>query len=71
MSVPYLITRTRLARPDGARRWDRAYQLLLQWGNQQSMGANCAPITTQKEYQDERRLLCAGLDPSSTNHPHD
>jgi hypothetical protein len=71
MSAPWSIKRSSVARPDGARRWDTAYQLLLQWGKQQPTGALAAPGTTQKEESHEYRLLRPGLDPPTTADPHD
>jgi hypothetical protein len=42
--------------PDGQRRWDRAYQLLLRW----TMAANQPP--KEEEGSDASSVLRAGLD---------
>ena len=53
--------------PDGQRRWDRAYQLLLQWA--ESLKLEQAPMALpafylMQEVYDESRCVCARLDPT-------
>ena len=57
-------------RTDGQRRWDIAYQRLLQWTQAVAAGPDQgpAPITTQ-EVNDESRHLCPCLDPTPTTEP--
>ena len=42
------------AKPDGQRRWDRAYQLLLNWTLTTTMAT--------REAEDERGDVCAGIE---------
>lgn len=67
----WAIRRTLVQRVDGQRRWDIAYQRLLQWT--QNVAAvpdeSTAPITTQ-EVKDESRHLCPCIDPTPTTEPN-
>jgi hypothetical protein len=58
------VRRQRLAAPDGARRWDRAYALILSWGlpaAQDAVGTGITSRATQ-EVSHENGGLRAGLD---------
>src|SRR5262245_37559219 len=70
--------RQTLPQPDGQRRWDRAYQLLLEWTTTsetaQMTNATADPPTspavadrrsTQEVKQDASRPVCACLDPAA------
>ena len=48
---------------DGARRWDQAYQYLLQWAPPTEPSAGPASsLTQQAEVTHEHRDLCPGVD---------
>ena len=64
------VNRTLIARSDGQRRWDYAYQFLLRWAMEQDAGPEPAP-STQQEDRHEHRTLCPGLDPRPTTNPDD
>ena len=57
-----------VSHPDGQRRWDRAYQLLLRWADD-AQTAPPPPITQEDE--DAGCRVCPGLDQSPTSEPHD
>lgn len=67
MKRKWAVCRSLVQRGDGQRRWDIAYQRLLQW-TQKVAGViepGPAPIITQ-EVKDESRSLCAGVDLTTT-----
>ena len=68
MNTPWAVRRTFVARPDGQRRWDYAYQFLLRWAMEQDTGPEPVP-STQPEDPHEYRPLCTGLDPRPTTNP--
>jgi hypothetical protein len=47
MKRAWHILRTTVAHPDGQRRWDRAYQLLLRWADDAT--APSQPLTPQED----------------------
>jgi hypothetical protein len=69
MKPTWKVRRTVAARDDGQRRWDYAYQFLLQWATDASAETCSAPI--QQEEGNECGSLRAGLEPASTPSPHD
>ena len=70
MKQPWEVNRTWIARSDGQRRWDYAYQFLLRSAMEQDTGPEPAP-STQQEHPHEHRPLCPGLDPRPTTNPDD
>ena len=64
MKPDWKVRRTATPRDDGQRRWDYAYQFLLQWAVDMSADIRSAP--TQQEEGNERGTLRSGLDPSPT-----
>jgi hypothetical protein len=56
------LRRILVARDDGDRRWDYAYQFLLQWARERELARQAAPATTQQEEYHADRLVCAGID---------
>ncbi len=68
MHRPWQVHRDTVAHPDGQQRWDRAYQLLLQWADAASVAQ--APAMNQEE-DDAHCAVCAGLDQSSATDTHD
>ncbi len=68
MNRTWQVHREIVAHPDGQRRWDRAYQLLLRWADD-VLTAQPPPIT--QEDDDACCLVCPGLDQSPTADPHD
>lgn len=69
MKPAWKVRRTVAAHDDGQRRWDYAYQFLLQWATDAS--AETCSAATQQEEGNERGSLCAGLQPASTPSPDD
>jgi hypothetical protein len=68
MNRTWQIHRDTVAQPDGQRRWDRAYQLLLRWADE--VLAAQPPALTQED-DDAHRFVRSGLDQSPTADPHD
>jgi hypothetical protein len=64
MKPVWKVQRTVAARDDGQRRWDYAYQFLLQWAMDSSAERRSAP--TQQEESNERGDLRPGLDSTAT-----
>ena len=64
MKPAWKVRRTVAARDDGQRRWDYAYQFLLQWAMDSSAERCSAP--TQQEEGNERGTLRPGLDSTAT-----
>ena len=70
MKTPWQVRRTTVAQPDGARRWDYAYQFLLQWAMEPAAGFWPTPSHSQEEPHGSRSL-CPCLDePSATAADH-
>lgn len=60
--------------PDGAQRWDRAYQHLLQWANAPiPLTPTPPPLSSQppQEVDHASSSLCSGLDPAPSREPND
>ncbi len=68
MGRTWQVHRDVVAHPDGQRRWDRAYQLLLRWADEAGMPT---ASTDDQEDNDAHCLVCPRLDPSPTTDPHD
>ena len=56
------VCRSGMARPDGARRWDLAYQFLLHWAMEVEAGSAPAPSPQPQEDTDGNCTLCPRLD---------
>ena len=69
MKPTWKVQRTVAARDDGQRRWDYAYQFLLQWARLSS--AEMCSAATQQEEGNERGSLRTGLGPAPTPSPDD
>jgi hypothetical protein len=59
------IHRQMIPQPDGQQRWDRAYQLLLQWGNPSTHEAQSAHQIQEKQDEPASCPVCTGLDSQS------
>ena len=64
MKMPWQVRRATVVQHDGERRWDYAYQFLLQWAMEQTAGKSPAPSHHQEESHGSRSLH-ACLDQSS------
>ena len=64
MKPAWKVRRTVAARDDGQRRWDYAYQFLVQWATDAS--AEMCSAATQQEEGNECGTLRSGLEPTST-----
>lgn len=79
MRHQWRLSRTFQEHRDGQRRWDRTYQLLLQWAqasdvppsepSQRPSIALYQPLTTPLEVTHECSDLCPGLDPAANTDP--
>ena len=49
MKTPWEVRRTVVAQHDGERRWDDAYQFLLQWAMEDEAGTRPAPSHPQED----------------------
>ena len=65
MKTPWEVRRTTVTPHDGERRWDYAYQFLLQWAMENDAD-NCSAPLRHQEDRDGNRSLRPGLNKSST-----
>ena len=70
MKTPWQVRRTTVAQHDGERRWDYAYQFLLQWAMEHKAGSCPAPSHHQEESHGSR-FLHPGFNDASTPAPDD
>ena len=66
MKHHWQLTRRYEARSDGQRRWDYAYQFLLQWAMDPDTDTQSVPAPSQQEDSHGNRSVCPGFDPSPT-----
>jgi hypothetical protein len=70
MKTPWAVRHTPVAQHDGERRWDYAYQFLLQWAMADDADNGSAPLPHQEDH-DGNRSLCPSLNqPSTTTTDH-
>ena len=71
MKQKWEVRRTTVERLDGQRRWDIAYQRLLQWANEvEEVPAGGIPDITPQEEQNESCHLCPCFNLTSTTEPN-
>jgi uncharacterized protein (UPF0548 family) len=68
---PWQVTRRGIARSDGERRWDYAYQFLLHWAMETDTGTQPVPSAHAQEDYYGNRPVCPGLDHSPAPRPDD
>jgi SLT domain-containing protein len=68
MNRIWQVRRETVTHPDGQRRWDRAYQLLLRWA---ADTATAQTFSSDQEEPDAHCSLCPRLNQSPTADPHD
>ena len=56
MKTPWEVRRTAVAQHDGERRWDSAYQCLLQWAMEDEAGTRPAPSHHQEDSHGSRSV---------------
>ena len=66
MKTPWQVRRTTVAQHDGERRWDYAYQFLLQWTMEHNAGSWPAPLHPQEDTHGSRSLRPCLNEPSAT-----
>ena len=73
MKRHWKVQRSLVKRLDGQRRWDIAYQRLLQWTNEMNAGPSEGPaaLMTTQEVKNESCPLCPCLDFTATTKPND
>ena len=64
MKMPWQVRRATVVQHDGERRWDYAYQFLLQWAMEQTAGNSPAPSHHQEDSHGSRSIHSC-LDASS------
>lgn len=64
MKIPWQVRRVAVGQSDEDRRWDYAYQFLLQWAMAAAAGSNRAPAHAQEDPHGSRALR-PGLNHSS------
>jgi uncharacterized protein (UPF0548 family) len=70
MNRPWQVRRATVVQHDGERRWDYAYQFLLQWAMAHDAGSHPAPSHHQEEPHGSRSLR-PGVNDASTTAPND
>jgi hypothetical protein len=70
MKMPWQVCRATVGQHDGERRWDYAYQFLLQWAMEHAAGSSPVPSPPQEESHGSRSLR-PGFNDSSTTAPDD
>ena len=68
MKTPWHVRRSTGVQHDGERRWDEAYQFLLQWTMEHEAGTRPAPSHPQEDPHGSRSVR-AGLNAPSTTAP--
>ena len=67
MKSEWRVSRSTIARPDGQRRWDYAYQFLVRWAMEQEPGSKANPLPNQEEQKNGSRPVCSSFDQSTTS----
>jgi len=62
MKSEWSVSRSTIARPDGQRRWDYAYQFLVRWAMAQGASAKPTPLPKQEEQQNGSSPICSSFD---------
>ena len=70
METSWQVRRITVAQHDGERRWDYAYQFLLQWAMEHEAGQRPAPSHDQEETHGSRSLRPCLKQPSTTATDH-
>jgi hypothetical protein len=70
MKTSWQVSRTAVARDDGDRRWDYAYQFLLQWAMEQQVAPCPAPSHPQEDYHGHCPLCPCVDHPATTAADH-
>ncbi len=65
------IARSTLPRPDGAHRWDLAYQFLLRWAMEAEAGSALASLPQPQEESHGNCPVCPRLDQPPAADPND
>ncbi len=68
---PWQVIRSGIARSDGERRWDYAYQFLLQWAMECDTGTQPVSSALAQEDHHGNRSVCPRLDQPPATHPDD
>ena len=71
MKSEWRVSRSTIARPDGQRRWDYAYQFLVRWAMEQGAGSNPNPLPKREEHQNESSSIPSSFDQWSTEKSDD
>jgi uncharacterized protein (UPF0548 family) len=65
------VSRSGIARSDGERRWDYAYQFLLHWAMETDTGTQPVSSTPAQEDHHGNRSVCPSLDQPPAADPDD
>lgn len=66
MKSKWSVSRSLVARPDGQRRWDYAYQFLVRWAMEQEVTSKPNPLAKQED-ENGSSPICSSFDPSTTS----
>jgi hypothetical protein len=69
MKSEWQLERKLVARSDGQRRWDCAYQLLLGWAMEHSTKVHNIPSPNQEDNRDRDCIICSSFDQGTTTEP--
>jgi len=70
MSTTWQIKRSLIARSEGQRRWDCAYQLLVRWAMERASETKDISIPDQEDNNDGNSTLCPSIDQSAATEPN-
>ncbi len=68
---PWQVSRSGIARSDGERRWDYAYQFLLHWAMEIEIGTQPVSSVLAQEDSHGNRSVCPRVDQPPTTDPDD
>jgi len=69
MNRPWTKRRVLLEQPDGLRRWDRAYQLILAWSIAEMPDEQSDPIVPHQRQEESHACQCVCASVDSTASP--
>lgn len=69
MKSEWQLKRTLIARPEGQRRWDCVYQLLVRWATEQSNNPQIISSSNQEDNHDGNCPIYTSIDHPTTTEP--
>ena len=71
MKSKWSVSRNTIARLDGERRWDYAYQFLVRWAMDQDEDIKQSLLSTTEEPENGSGPICSSIDQSATTKSND